>query len=108
MNYIVALSFIMHIIFAITTSTNNNVVSRRLIKLALATFEDSPQRRKIHSEIEEHLKPLRAPFGRDAALAKITELIQNKCITLEEMTEVKRVVGNFDVETDEPWNVRSS
>jgi len=103
MNYIVALTFIMHIIFAITTGTNN-VVSRRLINLALKTFEDSLQRRKIHSEIKEHLRPLTAPFGRDAALAKLTELIQNKCITSEEMNEIKRVVSNFDAGTDEPWN----
>jgi len=106
MNYIVALTIIMEFIFVITTSTKN-IVSRRLIKLALKTFHDSLERSTIHSEIKQHLNPLGAQFGRDAALAKITDLIKSNGIKLEEIEKVKGLMRNFDSETDEPWDAGS-
>ena len=57
----------------------HNVVSRRFIKLALAIFQDSlVQRHKIHFWNQWTFETFWEPHL--AALAKLTELIQNKCI----------------------------
>ena len=106
MNYIVALTLIMQIVFAITTSTNN-VVSRRSIKLALKTFDESPQKHAIYFAIKQHLERRGAQFQRDAALAKITDLIKSHGISPEEMAKIKALVKDFNVEKDEPWITES-
>jgi len=92
----------MQIIFAITTSTNN-IVSCRLIKVALTAFNDSSQKRTVHFAIKEHLDRPGFQLGRDAALAKITELIKSNGITPEEMAKIKTLMEGFDVTNDEPW-----
>ena len=100
MFYIVALTLIMQIIFAIATTTTDNVVSRRLIKVALKTFCDSSQKHTIHSAIKE------GPgfhFGRDAVLQKITELIESNRISPEDIDEIKTMMKDFDIKKDEPW-----
>ena len=103
MAYIVALTLIMQIIFAISTTTKN-VVSRRLIKVALKTFIDSPQRVNIHSAIKQHCSQyLAAPFGRDAALQKITELIESNMISDDDMAKIKSIMKDVNVSNDEPW-----
>lgn len=106
MNYIVALTFIMQIIFAITTGTNN-IISRRSIKLALRAFHDSPQKDVIQLAIKQHLERPGAQFHRDAALVKITDLIYSNGLTPADMAKIKTLVKDFDVERDEPWVVDS-
>lgn len=99
MTYIVALTIIMQTIFVVTTSTNN-VVTRRLIKLALKTFLESSQTRVINS-IKEPL----GHFGRDAALQRVTELLKSESnrISLEEMARIKIILKDFQDTGDEPW-----
>ena len=102
MFYIVALTLIMQIIFAIATTTTDNVVSRRLIKVALKTFCDS-QKHTIHSAIERHLERPGLHFGRDAVLQKITELIESNRISPEDIDKIKIMMKDFDIKQDEPW-----
>lgn len=102
MAYIVVLTIIMQIVFAITTSTES-VVSRHLIKVALRTFIDSPQRLHVHSSINQHFQSLGAFLDRDAAVQKITELVESNHISTKDMAEIKTVMKNFDIKDDEPW-----
>jgi len=102
MFYIVALTLIMQIIFAIATTTTDNVVSCRLIKVALKTFCDS-QKHTIHSAIKRHLERPGLHFGRDAVLEKITELIESNPISPEDIDKIKIMMKDFDIKKDEPW-----
>jgi hypothetical protein len=91
----------MQIIFVFATNTTN-VVSRRSIKLALKTFLASPHPSNITTSIKEHLQRP-GLFGRDAALQKITELIESNSyrISPEQMSGFKNQLRNVDVEHDD-------
>jgi len=103
MTYIVALTLIMQIIFVLTTSTEN-VVSRRLVKLAVKTFIHSPELEQIHSAIKQHLLEHRVPsFGRNAALQCITKLIESNRIPLDDIAKIKIEMRGVDTRVDEPW-----
>jgi len=102
MTYIVALTLITQIIFLLTTSTEN-IVSRRLVKLAVKTFIHSPELEKIHSAIKQHLQRPVAPFGRNAALQCITELIEANPMSSDDMAKIKDMMKGFDIRDDELW-----
>ena len=93
----------MQIIFAIATTTTVNIVSRRLIKVALKTFCDASQKHTIHSAIKWHLERPGLHFGRDAVLQKFTELIESNRISPEDIDEIKIMMKDFDIHKDEPW-----
>ena len=101
MTYIVSLTLIMQNVFAITTSTNN-VVTRRSIHFALKLFVDSAQDEVI-SSIKEHLRNPLAQFGRDASLQKMTELIQSKPISPDDMARIKTELQGLNIEAEVPW-----
>ena len=101
MAHIVALTLIMQLIFAITTSTKN-VVSRRLIKLALHTFLDCSQNDVI-STIKQYLQCPGAKFDRKAALQKITNLIESHRMSPDDITEIKHMLKDLVIQTDEAW-----
>lgn len=101
MAYIVALTLIMQLIFVITTGTKN-VVSRRLIKLALHTFLDSSQKDVI-STIKHYLQCPGAKFDRKAALQKITNLIESHGMSPDDIAEVKNMLKDVVIQTDEAW-----
>lgn len=102
MIYIVALTLIMQNVFAITTSTEN-FVTRRLIKLAIKTFLTSRQREIISSIKEYTQRP--GNYGRDSIVQKMTELIKLKSnqISPEELAKIKTMLKDFEVMPDEPW-----
>jgi predicted oxidoreductase len=96
MIYIVALTIIMQNVFAVTTSTNNNVVTGRLIDLAIQTFLRSSQR-----EIVPSIKEFMGRTGnlvRGAVLLKITELIKSNHISPDDLAEIKRQLRNFEAD----------
>jgi len=98
MIYIVALTIIMQNVFAVTTSSPNNVVTRRLIDLALQTFLKSSQREIIPSIKEFMQSP--GNYGRAAILDKITELIKSESnrISPDDLAEIKRQLRNFEAD----------
>lgn len=103
MIYIVALTIIMQNIFTITISTNN-VVSVRLVKVALKTFLESSQKDIIYS-IKEYMQHP-GNYGRDAILQKITELIiksESSRISPKDMADIKTLLKISEVEADERW-----
>ncbi|KAF8797604.1 hypothetical protein BYT27DRAFT_7228955 [Phlegmacium glaucopus] len=102
MTYIVALTLVMQIIFAITTSTKN-IVSRRLIKAAVKTFLDSSQLERIKYAITQHSQRSMVVPGRDSVLQSITELIESNRMSSDDMAKIKAMMRDFDIRYDEPW-----
>ena len=103
MAYIVDLTILMQIIFGLVMNAQLRL-SRRLIKLAFTTYSESRERVQVHSEIEEHVKHA-GRADRDAALAKILQLIENYRMNSEDMEALQsRMVGFANTE-DEPWVV---
>ena len=97
MIYIVTLTIVMQTVFAVTTSTNN-VVTSRLIDLALEIFLKSSQREIIPS-IKEFMQRTRN-YGRAAMLKKITELIKSESnhLSPDDLAEIKRQLRNFEAD----------
>jgi hypothetical protein len=102
MIYTVALTIIMQNVFAFTTSTEN-VVTRRLIKLAIKTFLESRQQ-EIISSIKDYTQRLRN-YGRDSIVQKMTELIklESNEISPQKLAEIKTQLRDFEIIPHESW-----
>lgn len=103
MAYIVDLTIIMQIIFGLVVNAQLRL-SRRLIKLAFTTFSESRERVQVHNEIKEHVKHA-GRADRDAALAKILQLIESYRMKSEDMEELQSKMAGFANIEDEPWVV---
>ena len=68
MAYIVDFTIIMLVIFRLVVNAGLPL-SRRLIKVAFATYNSSVERRQVHNEIRDHVKEA-GRADRDAALAR--------------------------------------
>ncbi|EDR00515.1 uncharacterized protein LACBIDRAFT_334152, partial [Laccaria bicolor S238N-H82] len=104
MAYIVDFTIIMQIIFGLVVNAQLHL-TRRLIKLAFATYNCSLERRAVHNEIRDHVK-LAGRADRDAALAEMLRLIKNYQMNPEDMDKLQFTMGEgFDNDEDEPWDV---
>ena len=101
MAYIVDLTIVTQMIFGLVVNAQLRL-SRRLIKLAFTTYSESWERVRVHSEIEEHVKRA-GRADRDAALAKILQLIENYRMKSEDMEELQSKMAGFANVEDEPW-----
>ncbi|EDR10100.1 uncharacterized protein LACBIDRAFT_325702 [Laccaria bicolor S238N-H82] len=79
-------------------------LSRRLIKLAFATSNNSVERVQVHNEIRDHVKSA-GRANRDAALAKTLQLIKDHQMKTEDMDKLQLVMGGVDNGVDEPRDV---
>ncbi|EDR01051.1 uncharacterized protein LACBIDRAFT_312614 [Laccaria bicolor S238N-H82] len=103
MAYIVDFIIIMQIIFGLLVNAHLRL-SRRLIKLVFKAYSISVERSKVHKEIKEHVK-LAGCFDRDAALAKIIQLIKEYQMKPESMEELQSAVKAFENNEDKDWGV---
>ncbi|EDR01064.1 uncharacterized protein LACBIDRAFT_312663 [Laccaria bicolor S238N-H82] len=103
MAYIVDFTIIMQIIFGLLVNARLRL-SRRLIKLAFKAYSISDERSKVHKEIKEHVK-LASRLDRDAALAKIIQLIKEYQMKPESMEKLQSGVKAFENNEDEDWGV---
>ena len=104
MAYIVDFTIIMQNIFGLVVNAELHL-SRRLIKLAFAMYNSSLERRLVHNEIRDHVKEA-GRADRDAALAKMLELIKNCQMKTEDMERLQFVMEEgIDNVEDEPWDV---
>jgi len=101
MAYIVDFTIIMQVIFGLVVNARLRL-SRRLIKLVFKVYSNSEERSKVHMEIKEHVK-LAGRFDRDAALAKIIQLIKDCQMKPESMEELQSAVKTFKNNEDEGW-----
>ena len=104
MAYIVDFTIIMQIIFGLVVNAQLRL-TRRLIKLAFATYSNSVERRQVHNDIRDHVK-LAGRTDRDAALAEMLRLIMNYQMNTEDMDKLQFTMEDgFDNVEDEPWDV---
>ena len=103
MAYIVDFTIIMEVIFGLVVNARLRL-SRRLIKLVFKAYSISEERSKVHKEIQEHVK-LAGRFERDAALAKIIQLIREYQMKSESMDQLQSAVKMFENNEDEDWGV---
>ena len=99
MAYIVDFTIIMQIIFGLMVHARLRL-SRRLIKLAFKTYSNSEERSTVHKEIKNHAERA-GQLKRDAALAKIIELIKEYQMKFESMEELQ--AKTFENNDDEDW-----
>ncbi|KIK01801.1 hypothetical protein K443DRAFT_6597 [Laccaria amethystina LaAM-08-1] len=100
MAYIVDFTIIMQVIFGLVINARLRL-SRRLIKLAFAAYNNSIERRQVHNEIKEHVKSA-GRTDRDAALAMMLQLIKDRQIKTE---DIDKAMEGFDNDEDEHWDV---
>ena len=103
MAYIVGFTIIMQVISGLVVNAHLRL-SRRLIKLVFKAYSISEERSKVHKEIKDHVK-LAGRFDRDAALAKIVQLIKEHHIKPESMDQLHSAVEMFENNEDEDWGI---
>ena len=103
MAYIVNFTIIMQVIFDLVVNARLRL-SRRLVKLVFKAYSISEERCKVHMEIKEHVK-VAGLSDRDAALAKIIQLIKEYQMNPESMDQLQSTVKMFENNEDEDWDV---
>ena len=103
MAYIVDFTIIMQVIFGFVVHARLHL-SRRLIKLAFKTYSNSEERSKVHKAIKDHVERA-GLLNRDAALAKIIELIEEYQMKPESMEELQSAVKTFENDEAEDWGL---
>ena len=104
MAYIVDFTIIMQVIFGLVVNARLRL-TRRLIKLAFATYNSSVERRQVHNEIRDHVK-LAGRTDRDAALAEMLRLVKKYQMKTVDMDKLHFMMEEgFDNVEDEPWDV---
>ncbi|KIJ27243.1 hypothetical protein M422DRAFT_784985 [Sphaerobolus stellatus SS14] len=108
--YIVNLTLVMQNIFWLTTMTEGHPITRRLIKLAFKSYQESTEKTQVHNDLYEYVKQagLIERAGRDSVLEKIEQLINRNRIDSAEMHSLKDRISGIDLRAeDEPWDVGS-
>ena len=101
--YIVDFTIVMQVIFDLVLHARLHL-SRRLIKLTLNEYSISEEKCKVHKEIKDHVK-LAGRLDRDAALAKIIQLIKEYQMKPESRKELQSAAERFENDEDEGWGV---
>jgi predicted PurR-regulated permease PerM len=109
MAYIVDLILFVQLLFSVV-AINNRPISRRLIKIVFAAYNDSIAKTQVHSDIREHVARAGVFSGnRDSTLNKIIELIKQHHEGTDEMIRQKDQILAFEYpEMDEQWDVPTS
>jgi len=106
MAYIIDLTLVMQNLFWLSV-VDERPMSRRLIKLALKAYNESPQKTRIHNAIVDYVKQAGVfeRAGRDGVLEKIEELINSHRIESAEMHSLRNRISDYDLSAeDEPWD----
>jgi len=110
MAYIIDLILVVQLLFSVVAS-DNLTISRRLIKITFAAYNDSIAKTQVHTKIREHVTKagILNPRNRDSALNKIVELIKHHHEGTSEMIQLKQQILAFEFpEGDEQWDVSIS
>ena len=94
MAFIVDFTIIMQAVFGLVVNARLHL-SRRLIKLAFAMYNNSVERRQVHNDIRDHVK-LAGRTDRDAALAEMLRLFKNYQMNAEDMDWLQIHSGGGD------------
>ncbi|OJA14000.1 hypothetical protein AZE42_07012, partial [Rhizopogon vesiculosus] len=85
---------------------NEEVLSRRVIKLALMSYHDSPIRGKVHSQVQENVRQLQILDHVDRVIVdRIKALMKSHSIDAEEISDLRAKIPPVRSVPDEPWIV---
>lgn len=105
MCYIVDLTLVLQTLYLVSGS---HELSRRAIKLAVASYIASPVSGEVHIKIQEYNKGLSFLERADRnTLDKIIELMQFYSIGAERISEFREQIPAVDLFSDEPWEVEN-
>jgi hypothetical protein len=103
MTYIIDLTLVVQNIFWLQEDVQRPL-TRRLIKLAVAVYSKSAEKRSLHQDIDEHVKDKAVFSGRDVTLDKVIELISRHRIDSVEMFKHRDKIGACNLDGDEGWD----
>ncbi|KAG1808963.1 uncharacterized protein BJ212DRAFT_1579820 [Suillus subaureus] len=106
MSYIIDLTLVLQTLHLVSES---QPLSRRAIKLALASYYASPISGEVHTKIQMYNRQLTLleRVDRDT-LDKIIELMQLYSIGAEKLSALRAQISLVDVSSDEPWEVEKA
>ncbi|KAG1766737.1 hypothetical protein EV702DRAFT_788274 [Suillus placidus] len=99
--YIVDLTLVLQILYLVSDSRE---LSRRVIKLAVASYHASPTSGEVHNRIQGYDRKLTLLQRADRdTLDKIIELMELYRIDAKEISAVRAQIPSVDSVPDEPW-----
>ncbi|KAG1873143.1 hypothetical protein F4604DRAFT_1681199 [Suillus subluteus] len=103
MEYIIDLTLVLQTLYLLS---ENQELSRRVIKLAVKSYHDSPMSGGVHNRIQEYDRQLtfRKHADRDS-LDQLIELLQSCSISAKEVSDLRGSLPTVDLLLDEPWDV---
>ncbi|OAX39384.1 hypothetical protein K503DRAFT_865482 [Rhizopogon vinicolor AM-OR11-026] len=103
-SYIVDLTIVLQTLYLLLD--NEEVLSRRVIKLALMSYHDSPMRGKVHSQVQENVRQLQILDHADRVIVdRIKALMKSYSIGAEEIFHLRAKIPPVRSVPDEPWIV---
>src|SRR5258708_219952 len=106
MSYIVHLTLVMQTLHLISDSQE---LTRRTIKLAVASYLTSPVSGEVHTWIQEYDRGLTILERADRdTLDKIVEVMQFYSIDAAQMSELRAKIPPVSSLPDEPWETEKS
>jgi GTP-binding protein EngB required for normal cell division len=106
MSYIIHLTLVLQTLYLVSESQE---LTRRAIKLAVASYLTTPMSGEVHTRIREYNKQLTIleRVDRDI-LDKIFEVMQFYSIDAAEMSKLREKIPHVGLLPDEPWETRNS
>jgi hypothetical protein len=106
MSYIVHLTLVLQTLYLLSESQE---LTRRAIKLAVASYLKSPMSGEVHTRIQEYDTQLTVLERADRdALDRMIEVIQLYSINAEEMSMLRAKIPRVGSSLDEPWENEKS
>ncbi|KAG1869351.1 hypothetical protein DFJ58DRAFT_723202 [Suillus subalutaceus] len=106
MSYIVHLTLVLQTLYLVSESQG---LTRRAIKLAVASYLDSQMCEEVHTRIQEYDRQLTILERADSdTLDKIVEVIQFYSMDAAEMSRLREKIPPAGLSSDEPWDTKKS
>ncbi|KIK32940.1 hypothetical protein CY34DRAFT_18703 [Suillus luteus UH-Slu-Lm8-n1] len=106
MTYIVHLTLVLQTLYLLSESQE---LTRRAIKLAVASYLKSPMSEEVHTWIQEYDTQLNVLERADRdTLDKIVEVMQLYSINAEEISMLRAKIPPVGSSLDEPWETEKS
>ncbi|KAG2124758.1 hypothetical protein BD769DRAFT_1606884 [Suillus cothurnatus] len=101
MKYIIDLTLVLQTLVLVA---GNQELSRKVIKLAVKSYHESPMSREVHNRIQEHDRQLTLwqCANRDS-LDQLVALLQSYDISAEEVSSLRGRLPDVDLSSDKPW-----
>ncbi|KAL4072053.1 hypothetical protein J3A83DRAFT_4092343 [Scleroderma citrinum] len=97
MAYIVDLAHVLKVLFALIAGNSEKKLTRRPIKIAFNTYNDSQFRQQVHAEVKNFTPTAE---GRDVSLEKIEDLVRSD----NGPTQLPTRDSGVDLDEDEAWH----